>query len=130
VTPFLMKYVRFLAGPSEAFPGGAEDWRPLLRVKLRSREGDEVKLPAWVDSGCDTCLFPLKFALALGLEPSAMIKYKTRAFNGPVQETYFHPITLACSTEKWSTRLVGFGAGLDQDGCAHCWDSRVSSIDS
>jgi hypothetical protein len=39
MTPFTMKYVCFLAGPSDAFPGGAEDWRPLLRIKLRSSDG-------------------------------------------------------------------------------------------
>ena len=70
MTPFTMKYVRFLAGPSGAFPGGAEDWRPLLRIKLRSSDGKEVRLPAWIDSGCDICLFPLKFALALGWDPA------------------------------------------------------------
>jgi hypothetical protein len=83
MTPFTMKYVRFLAGPSDAFPGGAEDWRPLLRIKLRSSDGKEVRLPAWIDSGCDICLFPLKFALPLGLEPSQMIKCSTRAFQLP-----------------------------------------------
>jgi hypothetical protein len=119
MTPFTMKCVRFLAGPSDAFPGGAEDWRPLLRIKLRSSDGKEVRLPAWIDSGCDICLFPLKFALALGLEPSQMIKCSTRAFNGPVQETYFHPITLILFYGKVEYEAeVGFSAGLDQDGCA------------
>jgi hypothetical protein len=83
MTPFTMKYVRFLAGPSDAFPGGAEHWRPLLRIKLRSSDGKEVRVPAWIDSACDICLFPLKFALPLGLEPSQMIKCSTRAFQLP-----------------------------------------------
>ena len=64
MTPFTMKYVRFLAGPSDAFPGGAEDWRPLLRIKLRSSDGKEVRLTAWIDSGCDICLFPLEIRAA------------------------------------------------------------------
>ena len=67
----------------------------------------------------DICLFPLKFALALGLEPSQMIKCSTRAFNGPVQEAYFHPITLILFDGKVEYEAeVGFSAGLDQDGCA------------
>jgi hypothetical protein len=44
MTPFTMKYVRFLGRPSDAFPGGAEDWRPLQRIKLRSSDGKEARL--------------------------------------------------------------------------------------
>src|SRR6266516_3179080 len=55
--------------PSAVFPQGQTALRPLMLANLRGPNENQFKCIVWLDSGADHCVFPVSFALALGLSP-------------------------------------------------------------
>jgi len=63
------QYTKVAISPSAVFPQGQTALRPLMLANLRGSNENQFKCIVWLDSGADHCVFPVSFALALGLSP-------------------------------------------------------------
>src|ERR1035438_3554494 len=81
--------------PSAPFPNGQTVRRPLLRATLRAGTGRRLSCTVCVDSGADQCIFPLSYALTLGLRPDAMKQQLTSGVGSTGNVTFYEEIEIA-----------------------------------
>src|SRR5258708_3777192 len=100
---------------SEPFPNGQTVRRPLLRATLRARTGSRLSCTVCVDSGADQCIFPLSYALALGLHPTTMKQQLTSGVGSAGNVTFYEEIEIAVGMRVALAR-AGFTEGLEAIG--------------
>jgi len=98
--------------PSEPFPNGQTVRRPLLRVKLRANTGTRLSCTVCVDSGADQCIFPLSYALSLGLNPTTMTQQLTSGLGSEGNVTFYEEIEIAVG-KRVALARAGFTEGLE-----------------
>lgn len=113
--------------PTAPFPNGQTVYRPLLIARVTAANGNSLLSIAEVDSGADQCVFPLSFAIALGLDPLTMKQQITGGVGNAGNLTYYSDITIELGiivdahTMKFEPHLTfktyaGFTLGLDAQG--------------
>jgi hypothetical protein len=82
----------------------------------------------WPDSGADQCVFPVSFAIALGLDPLTMKQQITGGVGNSGNVTYYEDLTIevgqftnASGAPSFQVQLsfqtyAGFTVGLDAQG--------------
>lgn len=113
---YLFRYTEVSLDPSDPFPDGLRVRRPLLVVSLIAPDGSSLDCVACPDTGADHCVFPLSFALALGLNPLDMRSNVTTGVGNPGNETYFENVRVRLDRGLEFEAFVGFTAGLDAVG--------------
>lgn len=108
-------YTQFNTPPSPAFPEGRIAYRPLLLLTLASGQ-THLSCYAIVDSGADFCLFPLSFALALGLDPLTGTLDGSAGLGTYNIPTYFWTIGLSIQRIVSYDVHCGFTSGLEDWG--------------
>lgn len=108
--------------PSPAFPAGRTFYRPLLTGQIIASSGQFLDCILWPDSGADHCLFPLPFAIAIGLDPLTLPMETTGGVGSVANLTYFAEITVRIKTTDTDppiafTTMAGFSEGMDAFGC-------------
>ncbi len=74
--PYVFGNSRFDLQASDPFPNGQSVWRPIVKTEL-SADRKKLSCLMWLDSGADHCVFPLSFALLLGLDTLEMKTHLT-----------------------------------------------------
>ena len=87
--------------------------RPLVPVLLTSTERVTVGCMAMVDSGADSCVFPLSVAHELGLNPRAMEKRLVIGVGGKPVISHVDLVTVDLGHEILFQTEVGFTDGLN-----------------
>lgn len=104
-----LKYTSFSIPPSDPFPLGQTVQRPLLALRLSA--GDKsLDCIACVDSGADHCVFPLSFALALGLNPLTMKRQNTAGVGSAANTTFYQHVAVDWGNGPFSC-YAGFTGG-------------------
>ena len=88
-----LPYFPFQIAPNPAFPQGAVAWRPMLFCKL-SANNKGFNCIVEADTGADNTVFPLSFAVALGLDPLSMPKNTTGGVGSSANVTYWQNIEI------------------------------------
>ena len=101
--------------PSEPFPNGQTVRRPLLRATLRAKTGRRLSCTVCVDSGADQCIFPLSYALSLGLHPDRMKQQFTSGVGSTDNVTFYEDVEIRVGTRVAFAR-AGFTEGLETIG--------------
>jgi hypothetical protein len=87
-------YVELPLPPSDPFPNGTTVCRPLAIARLSAAKGKTLTCVIWPDSGADSCVFPISFAIALGLDPLKMKQQITGGVGNSGNVTYYDDVTI------------------------------------
>ena len=113
------EYTAVTIPPSDAFPQGQAIYRPYLFAQIGAA-GATLRCIVWPDSGADHCVFPLSFALALGLDPLKMPMQLTGGVGSVANPTYYSPLRIAIPIDHAPTLSfdtnAGFTAGMEAHG--------------
>jgi hypothetical protein len=121
-------YVELPLPPSDPFPNGTTVCRPLAIARLSATNGKTVTCVVWLDSGADSCVFPVSFAIALGLDPLTMKQQLTGGVGNSGNVTYYENLTIEVGQfasvngiQTFQTLIsfvayVGFTVGLEAQG--------------
>lgn len=113
---------------TDPFPTGHTVYRPLIVSRLTALKGSTILCISELDSGADQCVFPVSFALALGLDPLKMKQQMTGGVGSTGNVTYYEDLTieigvmadiqgtLTFTPEFTFKTFAGFTAGLDSQG--------------
>ena len=97
-------------------PSGHVAFRPYMLALVHGSKGKRIRCIVWPDSGADHCVFPLTFALALGLDPLKMKTQLTGGVGSVANVTYYDTVEIDVGVEAPFTALAGFTAGLEAQG--------------
>lgn len=75
--------------PTDPFPDGHIVYRPLAVARVYGHSGKTITCIVWPDSGADQCVFPVSFAIALGLNPLTMPQQITGGVGNSGNVTYY-----------------------------------------
>jgi hypothetical protein len=121
-------YIAFSLPATEPFPNGYTVYRPLVYSRLTAPNGNTLFCVSEVDSGADQCVFPVSFAIALGLDPLTMKQQITGGVGNNGNVTHYGDVTievgvmvdvngvLAFAPKFSFTTYAGFTAGLESQG--------------
>jgi len=87
----------------------------MLGLRLTGPNQQSFNCLACVDTGADHCVFPLTFALALGLNPLTMKKQFTGGVGSAANLTFYDTITIDFGVGGHAI-YAGFTAGLEAMG--------------
>jgi hypothetical protein len=113
---FTFPYIELQLPPSDPFPGGQTVRRPLLVVQLTAQNGKRLQCIAWPDSGADHCVFPLSYAIALGLDPLIMKSQNTTGVGNTGNVTHYGEISIEVNHGIVFDVTAGFTDGLEALG--------------
>ncbi len=109
-------YSNFSHASSPAFPSGRVAARPILLLTLINGE-NRLTCYGIVDSGADYCVFPLSFALVLGLNPQTATQSDRSSGLGSYNiPTYFWPVNIDLAGITQFPVYAGFTEGLNHWG--------------
>lgn len=109
-------YHGFPLDPTPPFPNGQTVWRPWAVAVLTAPNGQQLQCLCWPDSGADHCVFPLSFAIALGLDPLQMKSHMTGGVGNSGNVTVYETIKISLNHSIEFSAYVGFTAGLEAQG--------------
>jgi hypothetical protein len=121
-------YIPFTLPPTAPFPNGQIVLRPLVVTRLTAGNGKTFLCVAEVDSGADQCVFPISFAIALGLDPLKMKQQMTGGVGNTGNVTHYDDLTievgqlidvggtLTFSAKVTSKTYAAFTVGLESQG--------------
>src|SRR6266851_5651210 len=101
---------------TQPFPNGQACHRPMMVAMLTASNGKQLRCIVWLDSGADHCVFPVSFAIALGLDPLQMQQQLTGGVGNTGNNTFYDDLTIALDNGPTFTTKVGFTAGLEAQG--------------
>ena len=114
---FTFQYTPFQITPSDPFPVGQTVRRPLLVARLRAQSTQkELNCVVWPDSGADHCVFPLSFAIALGLNPLTMKSQMTGGVGNSGNVTFYETVNISINHAIEFDAFVGFTNGMEAQG--------------
>lgn len=121
-------YIGIPLPATDPFPQGQTAFRPLAVARIAATNGKTFTCIIWPDSGADQCVFPLSFAIALGLDPLTMKQQITGGVGNSGNVTYYENLTIEVGefvdiggTSTFDVRFsfqtyAGFTAGLEAQG--------------
>jgi hypothetical protein len=83
---------------------------------LRAANGNNLRCIVWPDSGADHCLFPVSFALALGLDILTLKSQLTGDVGSTGNVTYYDTIEVDIGLGSPFNVHAGFTVGLEAQG--------------
>jgi hypothetical protein len=104
-------YSSFPVPSSPSFPNGYVAYRPVVRLDLVNG-ANRLSCYAIVDSGADACVFPLSFAVRLGLDPLAKEPSAASGVSGSTS-IYHWDIEMDFGSILKIPAYVGFTSGMD-----------------
>lgn len=118
---YTFAYTAFSIPPSDPFPSGRQVYRPLLVARLKvPATGATVRCLVWPDSGADSCVFPLSFAQALGIDPVQMRMHMTGGVGSVANATYYAEVHIEIPVGMRPAlrfpAFAGFTPGLEAQG--------------
>jgi excisionase family DNA binding protein len=107
-------YLEIPMPPSAAFPNGVTRYRPVLRTSIK-HNGKAIPCYSLLDTGADACMFPLDFALALGVvsESDAHDSLATGAGVDDLPVSYRRVTMEIAAIGEWSV-YAGFNVALNR----------------
>jgi len=99
--------------PTPPYPKGQVACRPLMRALLTAKNGEQIQCLVWLDSGADSCCFPLAFAIALKLDVLQLPQANTAGVGSDSNVTYFETINLNLGYGISFDCQVGFTGAMD-----------------
>jgi hypothetical protein len=121
-------YIEIPLPATDPFPNGQTVYRPLMFTRLTASNGNTFLCISELDSGADQCVFPVSFAIALGLDTLKMKQQITGGVGNTGNITYYDDLTIELGiwvningtltfTPKFSFKTyAGFTAGLEAQG--------------
>jgi hypothetical protein len=122
------QYTSVSLPPTAPFPAGHTVYRPLIVSRLTASNGSTLLCFSELDSGADQCVFPVSFALALGLNTLTMKQQMTGGVGSTGNVTYYDDLTIEVGAlvsvdgqitfaPQFTFKVyAGFTAGLDAQG--------------
>jgi len=111
------RYTQVTIPPSAPFPNGLVVNRPYMIARLSVPSTQKhLTCIVWPDSGADHCVFPISFALALGLDLLKMPRQVTGGVGNTGNVTYYETVDIDLGIGVVLNPLVGFTAGMDAQG--------------
>jgi hypothetical protein len=106
-------YSPFPIPPSNKLdPKQSSLFRPVVELKLKSKDGKEISYSALIDSGADYCLFHGIIGEQIGLNVKKGKPLNFYGTGGRTQTAYFHEIMFSIEGTEITT-MVGFSYGLE-----------------
>jgi hypothetical protein len=119
-------YVPIALAATEPFPNGKTVYRPWVVTRLTAPNGSAFLCLSDIDSGADSCVFPVSFATALGLDILQMKRQMTGGVGNTGNITHYSELTIEVGCEQdgaWVfdpalkfTAYAGFTLGLEDQG--------------
>ena len=117
------QYSPFSIGPSEPFPNGQTVHRPMMIAHIVGPNGQAQTCVVCLDTGADSCIFPLSFAAMVGLDPLQMKMHMTGGCGSAANPTYYADVEIqlrysingVASTISFTT-YAGFTPGMEAQG--------------
>jgi hypothetical protein len=120
-------YVPIPIPPSDPFPSGQTVLRPWVITRLTASNGATFVGVSDIDSGADSCVFPVSVATALGLDILQMKQQITGGVGNTGNITHYATVTLEIGQHDQSGNVrydpelrfdayVGFTTGLEAQG--------------
>lgn len=107
-------YVRFPSRPSSAFPRRHSSLRPVIPIRLLSKNSDPIKYFALIDSGADDCIFHASIGEAIGIDIKSGASNNYEGIGEGKIDAYFHTIPLEIGGWEFKC-FVGFSYHLGGD---------------
>ncbi len=102
--------------PTAPFPEGQTAYRPAMIATLTAAGGNSFRCIVIADSGADQCVFPVSFAIALGLDPLHMLQQLTGGVGNTGNVTFYGNVTIAIANGPTFKTYAGFTSGLESQG--------------
>jgi hypothetical protein len=106
-------YEESQVSPSPPFPDGAIRRRPKTQAMLTSSAGVEFEAEVLLDSGADSCCFPLAFAKALGIDYETLPKDVSVGVGGSI-DTYWDTVKIDLGHGIFFDAKVGFMQSMNE----------------
>lgn len=100
----------------DAHPQGFIAHRPVLFVTITASNRQSVRFSALLDSGADSCVFPLSLALLLKLDVLSLPKALTSGVGSEANTTYYDHVTIDLGNGLIFKAHAGFTSGMDAIG--------------
>ena len=88
----------------------------MLVATLTTQAGSSLRCTVCVDTGADQCLFPLAFAVALGIDVLNLPRTNTGGVGTTSNVKYYAPLSIDLGQGIGFTCQAGFTAGMDIHG--------------
>jgi hypothetical protein len=99
--------------PNEVYPEGTTNYRPILPATITASNGISRRIDVVVDSGADSCVFPLELALALDLDILKLPMCLTRGAGSLANPTYYDTVTIDIGSGIVFQAYAGFSNSMD-----------------
>jgi hypothetical protein len=113
-------YSRFTIEPSVPFPSGQTAYRPFMIAHIAGTNNHHQQVIVCLDTGADSCIFPLSFAGLIGLDPLQMPMQMTGGVGSMANPTYYAHIEIQLRVSGGPTlsfkTFAGFTAALEAQG--------------
>jgi hypothetical protein len=116
VPKYSFDYIGITIPPSDPFPHGQTVFRPYLIANLTAGNGKTFRCIVWPDSGADHCVFPVSFAIALGLDPLTMKQQLTGGVGNTGNTTFYADLQIDIENGPTFKTFCGFTPGLEAQG--------------
>ena len=109
-------YTGFSQPPSPPYPQGTVAYRPFAIATITASTGRHQRCFVCLDTGADSCVFPLSFAKLLGLDILSMPKQMTGGVGSVANSTYYADLTIDLGRGIQFRSQAGFLDGLEAQG--------------
>lgn len=109
-------YSRISIQSSEAYRSGRTAHRPMVSATITASNGNWLRTQVLLDTGADSCVFPLTMAVLLKLDVFGLPKGVTGGVGTASNLTYYDDLRIELDGGLDFTVHAGFTAGLDPFG--------------
>jgi hypothetical protein len=109
-------YRKTTVEPTEAHPRRSILLNPMTRAIITAPNGKNFKTFVLLDTGADTCCFPLTYALMLGLDVLSMPKEEAGGLGSVANLVHYAELTIDLGRGVVFTANVGFTEGMNFHG--------------
>ena len=101
---------------SAPFPQGQTLHKPMTIATLTAASGERLRCLVLLDTGADSCVFPLAMAIALKIDVLSLPKNITGGVGSNSNVTYYDNLSIDLDNGVVFSAYVGFTEGMDPHG--------------
>ncbi len=109
-------YFNFQIPPSRPFPNGQTLKKPMAFATLMASNGESLRCMVLLDTGADSCLFPLALAIALKIDVLSLPSTLTGGVGSSSNVTYYDKIRIDLGNGIMFMAYAGFTEGMNSHG--------------
>jgi hypothetical protein len=109
-------FTKFPIAPNDPYPQGQTALRPIALATLTAENGESLRCVVLLDTGADSCVFPLVMAIALKLDVLSLPKAMTGGVGTSTNVTYYTNLTIDIGNGIAFKAYSGFTEGMNAQG--------------